>query len=83
LPELSDVLCRPAWMELGACRGMDPTTFIPSQRRPPRAAKAVCSECPVRTECLDYAMADETCVGVWGGTSTVERRAIREGVRVL
>lgn len=83
LPDLNEVFRKPAWMELGACRGMDTAIFIPTSRRPHRTAKAVCAGCPVRTECLEYAMADESCVGVWGGTSTTERQAMREGMALV
>jgi hypothetical protein len=35
-------------------------------------------ECPVRTQCLEYALSFETnvMVGVWGGTNISERREI-------
>lgn len=42
-----------------------------------REAKAVCSACAVRTECLEFALADSTIVGVWGGLSETERRTLR------
>lgn len=32
---------------------------------------------PPRVECLDYALADPSLVGVWGGTGKAERRALR------
>lgn len=78
-PDLAELLGKPAWMELAACRGMNTETFISSQTRPLYAAKAVCKKCPVQAECLDYALADDSCVGVWGGTSTLDRRALRHG----
>ncbi len=82
VPDLGELLRRPAWMESAACRGMSTETFISSQTRPSYAAKAVCSTCPVHVECLAYAMADDSCVGVWGGTSAVERRSMRNGIRL-
>jgi WhiB family redox-sensing transcriptional regulator len=45
-------------------------------------AKTICAGCPVRTECLDYALADDTLVGVWGGTSETERDHIRNRRRI-
>jgi Transcription factor WhiB len=36
-----------------------------------------CAECPVRTECLRYALADPDLVGVWGGTTGAMRRDMR------
>jgi WhiB family redox-sensing transcriptional regulator len=38
-----------------------------------RQAKIVCGRCPVRAECLQYAL-DNPVEGVWGGTSAQERR---------
>ena len=36
-------------------------------------AKAVCVRCPVRAQCLDYAVALGIRHGVWGGTTPEER----------
>lgn len=43
---------------------------------------AICGRCPVRAECLMEALDHKTDedVGVWGGTSPSQRRAIRRGV---
>lgn len=40
-------------------------------------AKAVCVECPVRLQCLEYAITTNQEYGVWGGTSEEERRVLR------
>jgi len=40
-------------------------------------AKAVCAYCPVRADCLGYALATGQDAGVWGGTTEDERRQIR------
>jgi WhiB family redox-sensing transcriptional regulator len=42
-------------------------------------AKAVCAACPVRIDCLGYALETGQDAGVWGGTSEKERREIRSG----
>lgn len=52
----------------GPARGWDAKTT---------AAKATCERCPVQTECLEDAMADASRVGVWGGLTERERRALR------
>ena len=40
-------------------------------------AKAICAFCPIRVECLNWAMAQGTnLVGVWGGLTAQERRSI-------
>lgn len=37
------------------------------------AAKAVCSACPVRRECLEYADLNNETEGIWGGLTPQER----------
>ena len=41
-----------------------------------RRAKAVCAQCPVRSECLKYAMDSGLDYGVFGGTTAHERRQL-------
>jgi WhiB family redox-sensing transcriptional regulator len=41
------------------------------------AAKAVCARCPVRVNCLEWAIADPHLVGIWGGTTEAERERMR------
>ena len=43
----------------------------------PTKARVICSLCPVRQECLNYARADVDTVGVWGGATQQERRKLR------
>jgi WhiB family transcriptional regulator, redox-sensing transcriptional regulator len=71
---------RPAWQAEAACRGAGTVDYFPSRGESTAAAKAVCAGCPVRTECLDYALdtpADARLPGIWGGTSERERRGMR------
>jgi hypothetical protein len=41
-------------------------------------AKAVCAGCPVRSDCLRYALAAGPLQGVWGGLTEEERRLLRQ-----
>jgi len=41
-----------------------------------REARAVCSACPVRLECLADALDNRMDFGVWGGMTERERRAL-------
>lgn len=65
--------------EEGAFRGMDPELFFPGTGDSVgmALAKAVCDQCPVRRECLDYAILAGEQHGVWGGMSERARRRIR------
>lgn len=40
-------------------------------------AKAICRRCPVLDECKEYALSNPDLVGVWGGTTTMERNRAR------
>jgi WhiB family redox-sensing transcriptional regulator len=40
---------------------------------------AYCLRCPVRVTCLKYALDDPKVVGIWGGTTTMQRRTMRRG----
>ncbi|MEU9662708.1 WhiB family transcriptional regulator [Streptomyces chartreusis] len=39
-------------------------------------AKAICTGCPVRTECLAYALDHRIEHGIWGGMTERERRSL-------
>jgi hypothetical protein len=49
---------------------------VNKQRTQRQVAEAQCTGCPVRTECLEYALATNSADGIWGGTTERERRAI-------
>jgi WhiB family transcriptional regulator, redox-sensing transcriptional regulator len=36
-------------------------------------AKAICALCPVRAQCLDYALGNSIRHGIWGGLNKEER----------
>lgn len=74
-------------MDRGACRSAEPELFFPVSAAGPAvaqvvAAKAVCRGCPVRAECLRYAMRTAQDHGIWGGTTEEERRQARRGQAV-
>jgi WhiB family redox-sensing transcriptional regulator len=73
---------RPAWQQRGACRGADPNLFFPERGESVKEAKAVCTGCPVREECLEYALENHEVLGIWGGLSGRERRQQRRTGRV-
>lgn len=68
-----------AWMDDALCAQTDPEAFFPDKGGSTRAAKAVCAACPVRQQCLDYALAHRETSGIWGGLSALERRALLKG----
>jgi WhiB family redox-sensing transcriptional regulator len=70
------------WHHHAACLGLDPEFMFPGRgdTQGLHDAIAVCTGCPVRTECLDDALSHGVswARGVRGGTSERERRRIRE-----
>lgn len=70
------------WQQQAACGGMDPGLFFPERGESVEAAKAVCALCPVRQECLDFALVSRETHGIWGGLSERERRRLRRGMHV-
>lgn len=84
-----------SWMGQGACakaENLDPRAFFPPDSRAlsgtgvtPRQladqAKSYCAVCPVRDQCLEYALANKIEHGIWGGATYLERRKIAKARR--
>ena len=68
------------WVERALCSQVDPELFYPldnDKGGASRQAKKVCTDCPVATACLEYALENNEQYGVWGGMSERERRNLR------
>ena len=68
----------PAWKDDAVCSSTDPELFFPEKGGPTRSAKRVCLSCPVKNECLEYALDHNERFGIWGAHSERERRAINK-----
>jgi len=76
------------WRRDALCLEHDPRLFYPP---PPSAggthiaeeAKAICKRCPVREECLEWALEHGEQFGIWGGRTERERRRIRQRLAEL
>jgi len=66
------------WQAKAACSEVDPEIFFPERGGSSKAARAVCSRCDVRMNCLEYALNNKEQFGIWGGTSERERRRLRK-----
>jgi len=62
------------WAARSECRGEDPTIFFPGTDDDPAIGLAICARCPVRQECLEYAIEARERYGIWGGTTERQRR---------
>ncbi|MEU9980567.1 WhiB family transcriptional regulator [Streptomyces sp. NPDC050856] len=73
------------WRHQAQCRDEDPDLFFPIGNTGPallqaEEAKAVCRRCPVREQCLRWALESGQEAGVWGGLSEEERRALKRRI---
>ncbi len=78
---------RPDWWDHASCAGVGPRFFFPEKdvdggTAAASDAKWWCRACPVKSECLEHALTNNEKEGVWGGLSSLERRALRR-VRAL
>jgi WhiB family redox-sensing transcriptional regulator len=79
-----------SWHDQAACVGYptdwwfaDPT--LPGGQTKNNRARTLCATCPVRSECLEYAITNREPEGIWGGMNVKERRreARRRRFRVV
>jgi WhiB family redox-sensing transcriptional regulator len=57
------------WMRDALCREHPEVSFFVERGEDVRPAKALCSACLVRGECIAYAAAQGFEFGIWGGLS--------------
>ena len=74
------------WRLRSACTDVDTNLFFPvgltgDAIDQTNLAKAICRECPVQSQCLEFALRTTQDYGVWGGRTEDERRAIRRSRR--
>lgn len=82
LPMLPPDHRTPVWMLRARCRDAAPGEFFPSDGVGVDRARRVCAECPVKAECLEYALKYRIDHGVWGGCSERERRRLLRQRRI-
>ncbi|MGQ0577210.1 MAG: WhiB family transcriptional regulator [Pseudonocardia sp.] len=63
------------WRTAARCRVADADGLF-ARGRHQREARRFCDACPVRTECLAHALDQRVEIGVWGGMTERERRAL-------
>lgn len=78
---LGDVANSERWQERAICSQVDPELFFPNKGQSSREAKKVCAECPVKAECLEYALTNHLTSGVYGGLSERERSKLKKPPR--
>lgn len=66
-----------SWRDQANCLGMDPDLFFAHRGESVEEARAVCMACEVRVDCLEYAITNGEKLGLWGGLTERQRRALR------
>jgi WhiB family transcriptional regulator, redox-sensing transcriptional regulator len=72
------------WRKAGACLAADPDLFFPVSAGAAASneysrALSMCDGCPVKRQCLDFAMQTGEANGIWGGTTPEERIRVLRG----
>ena len=66
------------WREDAVCRQVDPELWFPDRAGDNGGlAKQVCRSCPVRAQCLEYAIYTGQRYGIWGGVSAATLARLR------
>ncbi|OBA56906.1 hypothetical protein A5777_07740 [Gordonia sp. 852002-10350_SCH5691597] len=69
----------PEWIADAPCSQADPELFFPEaheSRANVALAKRVCAACPVRQECLEWALDRGEKFGIYGGLTATQRRKV-------
>lgn len=80
IPGLAAALIGP-WAARASCAETDPETFFPPHGDPATQARQICARCPVRDDCLAYALDADERFGIWGGLDPDERSKLRRKLR--
>lgn len=69
----------PDWMDEAACANAPNDWWFPKRGEGGYRAKRICwTQCPVREECLNYAVTTQQKHGIWGGLNERQRRRVRK-----
>lgn len=83
-----DIVPRFVLKDSPACAETDPELFFPQETESwdgkflskyidVAAAKKICSECPLKVDCLEYALVNVEA-GIWGGTTEEQRKHMKK-----
>lgn len=70
------------WYERALCPQTDPDAFFPEKGGSTKEAKKICLGCPVKQQCLQWALDNDERFGIWGGLSERERRRLHRGIDI-
>lgn len=65
------------WKDDALCAQVDPDFMFPEPGGRIDQQLALCADCPVRQQCLEYALENNEQWGIWGGLSASQRRRLK------
>ena len=70
-----------SWMDSASCLGVDFERFFPGKGQRTDVVQKYCSQCPVSSECLSYALSNESGggyhhYGIYGGLGPADRKRL-------
>lgn len=75
----------PKWKDRPACEGTDTEDWFNDDDKPTylnyATLQRICKGCPVRQQCLDYALKHDV-FGFWAGTTPRERMKMRTRLKI-
>lgn len=69
------------WTRRALCADADPEIFFPAHDDPATEARQICARCPVRINCLQFALHSHEPYGIWGGLEPGEQASLRRKIR--
>jgi WhiB family redox-sensing transcriptional regulator len=68
------------WQDDAECAESGPEFFFPDEDNRTAgnytAARVICGRCPVKVQCLEYALANDERSGMYGGLTPAERKRL-------
>jgi len=78
------------WRDNASCKKMGNTLFFQTLHNNSKKilesineVKALCESCPVKEDCLDFAVRNDIKDGIWGGMTPTERKQAFPQVSVM
>ena len=78
---VKQIVARPSWMGRASCKNLDVEMFFPKRGLPKKEVVRICGACPVREECLSFAVLNGERQGMWGGLTSGARRGMYSKIK--